>query len=306
MMGEQLKKYTTALGNKDKLSLERYRCALEEERSKRAEELARRAEKLRLLYKVRFEEDLRAFIISHNIKKTDTSRRGNNPSNSRVNNVGCIPLLNESKKFKENGQENRTNSFVPTWAWPASLRNSENIKLVSLFYTAETGVPLSPTQVGGSNVHLRQLKTEPAKRNSSKPNIMLESKKLSEQKSNKCPLTEMNKIDQRQKLRLKYGAPFSWIRNLEKDKTEVNKSPIIGSSDVSTPQSHLFTEIPKQPSIYPSELQFEISAINNSRVSEFIKKTRKMQRTLERLLDGNQREQERKFNVINTPPSSEK
>ncbi|CUV07852.1 unnamed protein product [Cryptosporidium hominis] len=292
-MSGSFKTYTNN-GKHDEISHLRYRNALEIERSNHTNELAKKAEKLRLIYKTRFEEDLRAFMVSH--KAHDACLNSHafkciNPKPLRTGNI-CSHKFRITSKLSHNNSEVQNSSFIPTWAWPASLRNNEDLKLISLFYTAETNVPLSPSQVGGKRNKETQI-CNPIKQNTSndKKNLLKAlkiSKKDEQEKLNNQNIFEPNNLkqNQRQRLRSKYGAPFTWAQNKSRDKTEVISSPLEGSSDISTPQSQVFTEIPKQPSIYPLELERNIDS-HNLGISEFIKKSLKMQKTLELLLEHN-------------------
>ncbi|KAH8583593.1 uncharacterized protein ELE39_000361 [Cryptosporidium sp. chipmunk genotype I] len=292
-MGGSLKAYRSDVKN-DEISHVRYKDALEIERSNRANELAKKAEKLRLIYKTRFEEDLRAFMVSktgHDTCLNSHVFKCSSPKPLKAGNVHSHKF-GITSKFTQSNSEVQKPSFIPTWAWPASLRNSEDVRLVSLFYTAETNVPLSPSQVGGNyNNKLNQIRNltkqdfSNDKKNSFK--ALKICKKDDPEKLNNQNVFEPNNLKQiqRQKLRSKYGAPFTWVQNRSKDNTEMISSPLESSSDISTPQSQVFTEIPKQPSIYPLELERDIAANSNLGVSEFIKKSLKMQKALELLLE---------------------
>lgn len=313
-MSTSFKKYTVNARYNDEKSFERYRNALEIERSNHANELAKKAEKLKLIYKTRFEEDLRAFVVSHKVHDTCLNSHIFKFNNSRFSRKDrtCTQKYRIASKYAQNSLEIKKSSFVPTWAWPASLRNNEDVKLISLFYTAETNVPLSPSQVGGKcNNKLTQI-CNLAKQNSSKDNkcslkTFKISKKDDQEKLNNQSTVETNylKQNQRQKLRSKYGAPFTWIQNNLKGNTEVTSSPLGNSSVISTPQSQVFTEIPKQPSIYPLELERNVNINNNLSISEFVKKSLKMQKTLELLIESNQGNTIRKKSIADKSIYSE-
>lgn len=295
-MGGSFKKFTN-LNSQDKISQERYMSALNIERSNHANELAKKAEKLRLLYKTRFEEDLRAFLVSRNVNSNGLNSQICRYSNSKPVRTDGISAqkCRVTSRYTQSNSDSQKSPFIPTWAWPASLRNSENVRLISLFYTAETNVPLSPSQVGGNFSHKQTRTYDLVRQGTSKTNrnslkTLKFSKKDDMEKMNNQPTTEPNNLkqNQRQKLRSKYGAPFTWIQDKSKDNLEVILSPQEGTSEISTPRSQVFTEIPKQPSIYPLELEREMNTGGSLNVLEFVKKSRKMQKALEMLLESNQ------------------
>ncbi|OII73730.1 uncharacterized protein cubi_03528 [Cryptosporidium ubiquitum] len=310
-MGGSLKRGAGNEKHSDELSHERYRNALEIERSNHANELAKRAEKLRLIYKTRFEEDLRAFMVSHKVHDRCLNShifKFNNSKPSKTGNI-CAQKCRMASKYTQNNSEVQKSSFIPTWAWPASLRNSEDVKPIALFYTAETNVPISPSQVGGKhNKKLTQIcdytKTYSKNNTSLLKNFKI-SKEKGQEKLNNQPIVDTNnyKQNQRQKLRSKYGAPFTWIQNNSRNNAESIPSPLESPSDISTPR--VFTEIPKQPSIYPLELERNINTNSNSDISEFIKKSLRMQKALEFLIGHNPENTIRKINAINTSIYSE-
>ncbi|KAJ1614913.1 hypothetical protein OIY81_131 [Cryptosporidium canis] len=292
-MGGSFKKLEN-ISTQDKISQERYMKALDRERSNHASELAKKAEKLKLLYKTRFEEDLRAFMVSRKV-----NNNGYNLPNFRIGNpriLGVESSTTHKSKITPKATQQKfdvqKSPFVPTWAWPASLRNSENVRLISLFYTAETNIPLSPSQVGGNYNQLT--KTSDVRQCTSKScrnplKTLKLSKKDDEERPIIQPITNPSGLipSQRQKLRSKYGAPFTWIQDQSGNNLNV-LSPLDKISEMSTPQSQVFTEIPKQPSIYPLELERKTLSCNSLNISEFIKKSRRMQKSLELLLNNNE------------------
>lgn len=308
-MGGSFEKFKN-ISSQDKISQERYMSALDIERSNHANELAKKAERLRLLYKTRFEEDLRAFLVSrkaHGNGLNSQFYRFNNSKPVRAD-CGSVHKCRITSRYTQNNLEIQKTSFIPTWAWPASLRNSEGVRLVSLFYTAETNVPLSPTQVGGNLIHKPTRTYDIASQGTSKAiqnslKILKLSKKYDQDKLSSQPTNEPNNLkqNQRQKLRSKYGTPFTWIQNKSKENLEIISSPQEGLYEISTPQSQVFAEIPKQPNIYPLGLEREINTGSSLSISEFVKKSCKMQKALELLLEGNQENCFGKSGIMDPP-----
>ncbi|OII77042.1 hypothetical protein cand_023850 [Cryptosporidium andersoni] len=154
MVGTQ-RRCLMCLDESDIKAEQRYRRAINLEKANKALDVAKRAERLRLLYKVRFEEDLRAFMLVHKnaTTKTDIAKK---EKKGNTNNFDEKPKMIINKNFLI--QSKNTDNGIPSWAWPASLRNTKKIKSNSLFYTLETKIPLSPTQQSGSNSLYKNIK----------------------------------------------------------------------------------------------------------------------------------------------------
>ncbi|EEA05700.1 uncharacterized protein CMU_027090 [Cryptosporidium muris RN66] len=155
MVGTQ-RRCLMCLDESDSKAEQRYRRAINLEKANKALDVAKRAERLRLLYKVRFEEDLRAFMLVHKDATTKTNI-AKKETKGNINSFDEKPKLNINKKNLLIQSKN-TDSGIPSWAWPASLRNTKKVKSNSLFYTLETKIPLSPTQQSGSNSFYKNMK----------------------------------------------------------------------------------------------------------------------------------------------------
>ncbi|KAL7068825.1 hypothetical protein ACR3K2_07880 [Cryptosporidium serpentis] len=227
------------LDESDSKAEQRYRHAINLEKANKALDVAKKAERLRLLYKVRFEEDLRAFMLVHKDTTTKTDITKKEPKGN-TNSVNEKPKLISNKK-NSLIQSKNTDHVIPSWAWPASLRNTKKIKSNSLFYTLETKIPLSPTQQSGSNSFYKNMKitkendgknVEKLKEDTKQSSNAITNKK-NKQKKNR-DLVNIAKIATHQSkinmgkhvpqrptqklatssnsLRLLHGKPFSWSK----------------------------------------------------------------------------------------------
>ncbi|KAH7649907.1 hypothetical protein FG379_001751 [Cryptosporidium bovis] len=287
-------KFTTKQNRGNEISKERYVYALKLERSRRLEVISEKAEKLRRLYKTRLEEDLRSFVIVHGDKKSKSPHCSLESKNNFNNHIEKLSYRNKLESNNENSKLEINASLMPALAWPASLRTRGKFNMCSLFYTLETCIPLSTLQIGGSTITKVEQKVDKIEgrkitQGSSYKNTG--NKKTADtitRKEQANPVSYSNSSlisGKRQKLFAKYGPPFTWTKSQTKA-TICQKSPSVNSA-LSTPKSHLFTEIPKQPSIYPLEFQVENNVAGNNNVNEFIRKTLRMQKMLEVLIEDN-------------------
>ncbi|KAH8740718.1 hypothetical protein FG386_002680 [Cryptosporidium ryanae] len=278
------------LDRHNEIAKERYVHALNLERARHLDSISEKAEKLRRLYKTRLEEDLRSFIIVHGEQKNKSTRF---PIESKNRGINHIVKLSEKSKLLQNNESSKmqiNTSYMPTLAWPASLRSKGKFNICSLFYTLETCVPLSTSQIGGGittkadkkndEIDLKKLALNSSYKGT---NNQKSTNTITKVQANSMLHSNSSLVNvKRQKLFAKYGPPFTWIKGQTKT-TLCHKSPST-SSEVSTPKSQFFTEIPEQPSIYPLELQIENNTNNGNDISEFIRKTLRMQKMLEVLI----------------------